>query len=436
MTEGIKPDQIATIYNFVDLERFLPRPPLPRMPRSVLVFSNYAQCIHEAIREECRSFGIERLDVIGLGSGRPTARPEEILPQYDIVFAKGRAAIEAIATGCAVVVADYSRAAGIVTSANLDELRRLNFGVRTLQRPLSREVVRQALASYDPVDSGRVAAALRATASLSSAVDQYLTVYDEVMRAWRNRPGHSAPKGALAQASRYLRWLSPVIKDRHDARHRVERLSSELASALSEAAALREQLALREEELTSMKASPPGRGRSRAAEFPVGRCAFGSRGVARAVGASRRRTDEHEGFAGLARGRGLRSNQAQDLEAVSAGRTKRPWRPSQGRRNARPRIRAVADEPSGGPARLPGIAAAGRELTTPGRPLLAVEVAGWLVLSRSGCGYDVMVACQLPKLIARVRFPLPAPVLKANRRTDRRARTPGTFSSRITPHLH
>ncbi len=64
MTEGIKPDQIATIYNFVDLERFLPRPPLPRMPRSVLVFSNYAQCIHEAIREECRSFGIERLDVI------------------------------------------------------------------------------------------------------------------------------------------------------------------------------------------------------------------------------------------------------------------------------------------------------------------------------------------------------------------------------------
>ena len=25
------------------------------------------------------------------------------------------------------------------------------------------------------------------------------------------------------------------------------------------------------------------------------------------------------------------------------------------------------------------------------------------------CGYDVMVACQLPKLNARVRFPLPAP---------------------------
>lgn len=31
-------------------------------------------------------------------------------------------------------------------------------------------------------------------------------------------------------------------------------------------------------------------------------------------------------------------------------------------------------------------------------------------------GYDVMVACQLPKLIARVRFPLPAPAFSARHR--------------------
>ncbi len=30
-------------------------------------------------------------------------------------------------------------------------------------------------------------------------------------------------------------------------------------------------------------------------------------------------------------------------------------------------------------------------------------------------GYDVMVACQLPKLNARVRFPLPAPSVKSTR---------------------
>ncbi len=35
--------------------------------------------------------------------------------------------------------------------------------------------------------------------------------------------------------------------------------------------------------------------------------------------------------------------------------------------------------------------------------------AAWCYLPASG-GYDVMVACQLPKLNARVRFPLPAPI--------------------------
>jgi len=43
--------------------------------------------------------------------------------QYDVVFAKGRSAIEALACGCAVVVADYSRFAGLVTTKTLDHLR-------------------------------------------------------------------------------------------------------------------------------------------------------------------------------------------------------------------------------------------------------------------------------------------------------------------------
>ena len=59
--------------------------------------------------------------------------------------------------------------AGLVTSANLDELRRLNFGVRTLQKPLSQQAVQQALVGYDPADASKVAATMRATASLTGA---------------------------------------------------------------------------------------------------------------------------------------------------------------------------------------------------------------------------------------------------------------------------
>ena len=43
-----------------------------------------------------------------------------------------------------------------------------------------------------------------------------------------------------------------------------------------------------------------------------------------------------------------------------------------------------------------------------GNGLTIAHCLSAMILKR-GRGYDVMVACQLPKLIARVRFPLPAP---------------------------
>lgn len=277
-TAGIRAEQIATIYNFADIDRFPPRQPLPRKPRSVLVFSNNASEVNDAVRDECRSLGIERLDVIGRQSGRAVARPEEILHQYDIVFAKARAAIEALATGCAVVVSDYSRIGGMVTTANLDELRRLNFGVRTLQQPLSPATVRHALANYDPDDASNVAAIMRSTASLTGAAEKYLAVYNEVIHGRNDQPGKWSPREALARTSDYLRWLSPAIKDRHVAHLRAERLSSELASlrsrkievkdaarveelqaelatARSEAVTLGEHMARCREELAAIKAS-------------------------------------------------------------------------------------------------------------------------------------------------------------------------------------
>ena len=57
------------------------------------------------LRDACRESGIT-LDVIGLGSGRGCAAPETVLGDYDLVLAKGRAALEALAIGTAVIVCD------------------------------------------------------------------------------------------------------------------------------------------------------------------------------------------------------------------------------------------------------------------------------------------------------------------------------------------
>jgi len=235
-TDGVELKKVSTIYNFADLDRFSPRSPLPRKPRSVLIFSNYASEVHEAIRAECRSAGIEKVEIAGSRSGRPAARPEEILPQYDIVFAKGRAAIEALATGCAVVVADYSRIAGMVTLSNLDELRRYNFGVRTLQQSLTRETVREALSAYDPDNVRKVSGVMRSTASLASAVDDYLDLYEEVRRSWPKNLDGSTPEASLVSASRYLHGLSPMIKQRHTCERKIRGLEADIGSLIAKVA--------------------------------------------------------------------------------------------------------------------------------------------------------------------------------------------------------
>jgi hypothetical protein len=87
-------ERVQVIRNFVDLRRFVPRPPLPAQPERALVFSNLARTgnYFDHIVEACASRGIQ-LEVAGASSGRLLAHPEEVLGQYDLVFAKGKAAM-------------------------------------------------------------------------------------------------------------------------------------------------------------------------------------------------------------------------------------------------------------------------------------------------------------------------------------------------------
>ena len=127
--EGVAPERAELITNFVDMERFRPRPALPERPRRALVFSNYAHSSTylPIVEEACRRCGLE-LDVVGSGVGNAVAQPEHMLGGYDIVFAKAKAAMEAMAVGSAVVICDTSGVGPLVTAAAFDALRPLNNG--------------------------------------------------------------------------------------------------------------------------------------------------------------------------------------------------------------------------------------------------------------------------------------------------------------------
>jgi hypothetical protein len=217
---GIAPDRIDTVLNFVDLVRFRPRGPLPPRPGRALVFSNRAgETSHlPVVRAACSELGIA-LEVAGAASGRVLERPEEVLPGFDLVFAKGRAALEALAVGTAVVVCDAHGLGPMVTTNALGRLRSMNFGVRLLPRRLERSALVEEIGRYDPEDAATVSTRVRDEADLEKALDRIEAIY---RRALETPPfGDASAAGELRAASRYLMFLAPTLKDAwRVARHR------------------------------------------------------------------------------------------------------------------------------------------------------------------------------------------------------------------------
>jgi Glycosyltransferase Family 4 len=224
LEHAIPERRVRLLLNFVDLKRFKSRAALPQKPKRALVFSNYAseESILPTIRAACVQFNIS-LDAVGMSSRNSTSRPELLLPNYDLVFAKGRAALEALAVGNAVVLCDAVGVGPIVTTENMEKLRRLNFGIRALRNPMETGVLCDEIARYDALDAAQVCACVRGTAGMDSALDDLLNLYREVVEEHKRMP---APDTAaeMREVSTYLRHWVRNLTAQHEARVQHEHL--------------------------------------------------------------------------------------------------------------------------------------------------------------------------------------------------------------------
>ncbi len=169
--EGIPAGQVEVLLNFVDLRRFRLREALPNRPRRALVFSNSATATGypRIIEQACAAHGIS-LDIVGRGHGNSTATPEVLLAGYDLVFAKARAALEAMAVGCGVILADSIGCGPFVTPEMFDRLRMRNFGVRELHHDHTVEWYEAEIGRYAVEAIAEVGTRVRAEARLDCAV--------------------------------------------------------------------------------------------------------------------------------------------------------------------------------------------------------------------------------------------------------------------------
>jgi len=203
---GVSGERIRVFWNAVDLQRYQQRSPLPAKPSRALVFSNNAgnSTPLRAVRKACRKAGLQ-LDVLGAASGNPVPNPERFLSRYDIVFAKARCALEALAVGNAVVLCDVKGLGPMVSTKNFDRLRPMNFGHGLLVNPLRPELIVSEIERYDPGDAAAVTQRIRREADLAEAVRQWTKLYAEVIEEFR-RSGRDCDDEMRALARYWTEW--------------------------------------------------------------------------------------------------------------------------------------------------------------------------------------------------------------------------------------
>ncbi|MGH7914846.1 MAG: glycosyltransferase [Candidatus Binataceae bacterium] len=179
---GFAPDQLEVLFNFVDTEKFLARPRLPGRPAKALIFSSYAKedGYIPPVREACRRMGLS-LDVAGYGAGRPCDEPENLLINYDVVFAIGRCAIEAMAVGCTVILCGQAGIGPLVNSRNVKDLRIWNFGWKTLTHRHNPEYICRLVGEYSTDDAEQMRDYIRQNAAMKPAIGALERHYDKIL---------------------------------------------------------------------------------------------------------------------------------------------------------------------------------------------------------------------------------------------------------------
>lgn len=190
---GIAPERVSMVSNFFDARLFPPRPLLPAAPRRAVSINNQMGVAELApIRAACRRAGIE-LDAIGLRAGRIERDMGKALLDYDLVFTRGRTAIEAMATGCAVILCDVGqngegKLGPLMNTRNFAALRCDNFALRALQDPLTEAGVEGAIGGYNAQDVAQLRTLVRGTCEVQNTAARIVEIYQDAIESARREP--------------------------------------------------------------------------------------------------------------------------------------------------------------------------------------------------------------------------------------------------------
>ena len=126
---------------------------------------------------------LEEVDwnLLSMVGGRYEDVPGRLLPRYDLVFAVGRCALEAAASGCGVIPVYRNMADELLGTENYERLRAQNMSVRlSRHEKLTKAWIIKQIDRWDGADIGRVAKRIREDASLDGVANQLENIYRRV----------------------------------------------------------------------------------------------------------------------------------------------------------------------------------------------------------------------------------------------------------------
>ena len=243
LSRGLTDQNVMTVPNWVDLDRFrFVRNP-PKKPGKALLYLRSFDRNGWHASQLCQAF--ESMDIkldLWLPGG-DTRAPEVVLPEYDIVLCAGRSALEAMASGCAVLPISHSSCLDLVDLNNFDSFQSQNFSPRLSTGQFNAESIVNAVSAYDPARITAVTASVRSQCTLGAAADALESLYARTVEDFSKqyRLPSAGCRDELHALARYIQSVMPMVRDR-------ERL-------LAENHALQQAVAVKEQTITALRGS-------------------------------------------------------------------------------------------------------------------------------------------------------------------------------------
>ncbi|MEM7147293.1 MAG: glycosyltransferase [Verrucomicrobiota bacterium] len=209
---NIGPERISVFLTPVNLTRFQDVRELPERPKRALFYNGHhgeESATFRAVRQATEQCGLE-LDCIGRLFDRTIDNPHEVLPQYDIVFASGMAAMEAAACGCAVVVLGRNSCGELLSPENYECVRGVNFSIAGNLPPPLPEAVEAEVRRYSAEACAQVTQQVRRDVDFAKATEELVGIYQDVVERHEATPSDLEAE-SLAN-SRYLRKIAPLVR--------------------------------------------------------------------------------------------------------------------------------------------------------------------------------------------------------------------------------